>query len=59
MASRDLGALAGEVARRQPPDLPSRYRRHQIVRALFVPDTRRATEAGDVAIVSLRDLMPE
>lgn len=56
LASRDLRPLANAVARRPPPELPSRYRRHTLVRALFVPDARRISSTGDVAIVTLHDL---
>ncbi len=56
LTSGKLHALVDTVARRPPPELPPRYHRHKIVRALFVPDARRIASIGDVAIVTLRDL---
>lgn len=56
LTTRDLRALADAVARRPPPELPSRYRSHTVVRALFVPEARRIANTGDVAIVTLHDL---
>jgi hypothetical protein len=58
LASRDLPSVMGEVARRAPPDLPSRFGRHRIVRALFVPEAPATRQAGDVALVTLRHLLP-
>jgi AAA+ ATPase superfamily predicted ATPase len=56
LGSRDLHRLVAETASRAAPELPSKYRRHTIVRALFVPDTQRLTHIHDVAIVTLRHL---
>jgi len=52
-----IGADARELAARPAPTLPSRYRRHQIVRALFVPAARGRAGAGDVAVVTLGQLL--
>lgn len=46
-----------EVEGRALPDLPAKYRRHTVVRAVFVPETQRQTRIGDVAVVSLRHLL--
>ena len=46
-----------EVGGRTLPDLPAKYRRHTIVRAIFVPETQRQTRIGDVIVVSLRHLL--
>ncbi len=54
----DVRRWAREVASRPAPELPARFRRHKAVRALFLPDARRMTQVDDVAIVSLRHLMP-
>jgi uncharacterized protein len=57
LGGRDHRAQAAALASRPLPELPPRYRRHQIVRALFVPDAApRAAAVGDVTVVSLRDL---
>ena len=53
---RDGRRLARDVANRAAPELPARYRRHTIERALFVPDAQRATHVDGVAIVTLRHL---
>ncbi|MGH9385964.1 MAG: ATP-binding protein [Vicinamibacterales bacterium] len=57
LATRDHRTLVERVGRRPPPDLPSRYRRHTVVRALFVPDAQRVARTGDVAIVTVKDLV--
>jgi AAA+ ATPase superfamily predicted ATPase len=54
-----VGAIrraASELASRQSPELPVRYRRHEIVRALFVPERPSGVDAGDAIVVSLSDL---
>jgi DNA-binding transcriptional ArsR family regulator len=53
----DLRALATEVAARPTPDLPAKYRRHEIIRAVLVPSAPRHSVIGDVAVVTLRHLM--
>jgi hypothetical protein len=55
--SRQLRALVTEVSTRQTPDLPTKYRRHSVVRAVFVPDDPGKTEMDGVAIASLRHLL--
>lgn len=52
-----LQADVREVAARPLPDLPPKYRRHTIVRAILVPESQRKTRIGDVAVVSLRHLL--
>lgn len=49
---------AMRVAKRTPPSLPKRYRDHQVVRALFVPElpTRTRVHEG-VALVPARDIL--
>ena len=54
----DVRRWAREVASRPAPELPARFRRHKAVRALFLPDPQRMIQVDDVAIVSLRHLMP-
>ena len=56
LAPGDLRTQVGALMRRTPPDLPSRYRRRRIVRALFVPDAHHLANIDDVAIVTLRHL---
>lgn len=54
---RDIRRGAAEVASRSAPELPVAFRRHAVVRAVFVPETQRVTHIGDVAIVTLRHLI--
>lgn len=50
--------LALETARRQAPVLPARYRTHEIVRALFLPERPSGlTTIGQTMLVSLADLV--
>jgi AAA+ ATPase superfamily predicted ATPase len=57
--SQQLEHLTAGVAARALPEMPSRYRRHKIVRALFVPEARRrdAAAIGDVEVLALADLL--
>ena len=55
LAAGDVRRLAEAVARRPIPDLPPRYRRHRVVRALCVPEAR-VRHVGDVAVVTFRQL---
>jgi hypothetical protein len=64
-SSRPLGAAALEraardVASRPAPDLPSRYSRHEPVRALFVPEgvgaNRTAAETAAVIVATAEEL---
>jgi hypothetical protein len=57
--SKQLEHLTAGVAARALPEMPSRYRRHKIVRALFVPEARRrdAAAIGDVEVLALADLL--
>lgn len=56
LSAGDVRAAAAAVARRPRPELPARYRRHDVVQALFVPETPRIAEVEGVAVVALRDL---
>ena len=56
LTSGDVRRHALDTARRAAPDLPARYRRHTIARALFVPDSQRLTHIDGVALVSMRHL---
>jgi len=57
--SQQLERLAASVAARALPELPARYRRHRIVRALFVPEVgrREAPRSGGVELLALADLV--
>ena len=58
MSAAEVRAQASRLARREPPDLGQKYARHQIVRALFVPETRaRSTTFDGVVIVRGRDIV--
>jgi hypothetical protein len=53
LGAGDVRTRAGALARRPPPELPAKYRGHERVHALFVPDSR--TDAvGGVAVVTAR-----
>jgi AAA+ ATPase superfamily predicted ATPase len=52
----DVRARAGALLRRTPPELPAKYRDHERVYAVFVPDAR-VRAVGDVAVVTVRDLI--
>jgi AAA+ ATPase superfamily predicted ATPase len=53
-----VAAAAASLQARTQPALPSRYDRHEIVRALFVPETERGARApAGVELVTTRDLL--
>lgn len=65
-SARPIGAAgleraAREAVSRPPPDLPSRYSGHEVVRALFVPETgaagRPRAEAAGTIVVTAEDLL--
>lgn len=56
LGAGDVRARAGALPRRAPPELPAKYRGHERVYVLFVPDSRVGA-VGDVAVVTARDLM--
>jgi uncharacterized protein len=53
LGAGDVRARAGALARRPPPELPAKYRGHEPVHALFVPDAR-VDAVGAVAVVTAR-----
>jgi AAA+ ATPase superfamily predicted ATPase len=57
--ARQLDSMAADVAARPLPELPARYRRHTIVRALFMPELPRrgATASRGVELLALSDLL--
>jgi AAA+ ATPase superfamily predicted ATPase len=52
----DVRARAGALLRRPPPELAAKYRDHERVYAVFVPDSR-VRAVGGVAVVTVRDLI--
>lgn len=51
-------AAVASLRAKQPPALASRYERHEVVRALFVPETERGVRTpADVFVVAARDLV--
>jgi hypothetical protein len=42
---------------REPPALPTKHRRAEVVRALFVPEFGDEARLGDVRIVKAADLL--
>jgi hypothetical protein len=55
LGATDLRASARALSARPAPHLPERYRKREMIRALFVPASRTAN-IGNVAIVTLRNL---
>jgi AAA+ ATPase superfamily predicted ATPase len=58
VSRRRIESMAADVAARPLPELSGRYRRHAIVRALFVPEFERrgATASRGVELLGLSDL---
>jgi uncharacterized protein len=56
LGATDVRARAAELLRRAPPELPAKYRGHERVYAVFVPDSRVGA-VGAAAVVTARDLM--
>lgn len=61
IAAAGLERACRELASRPPPDLPSYYARHEVVRALFVPEStaagRPGAEASGPIVVTTADLI--
>ena len=54
----DVAAAASALGAKARPALPSRYDHHEIVRALFVPETGRGVRTpADVELVTTKDLL--
>lgn len=56
LGASDVRKRADALLRRTPPELPPKYRNHERVYAMFVPDTRTGA-VGEIAVVTARDLM--
>jgi uncharacterized protein len=56
--SASVASATALLRAKAPPSLPSSYDRHEVVRALFVPEIVRGVRPpGDVELVTLRDLL--
>jgi hypothetical protein len=55
--AKDIRRVLNETAGRPEPELPTKFRGREVVRAVFVPETLRTTQANGVHAVSLRHLM--
>jgi AAA+ ATPase superfamily predicted ATPase len=58
-SARDLESLTRQLETRRPPSLPGRYSKHEIVRALFVPEVgpRARRRAQGPPVVTGSDLL--